>query len=421
MAIKKNKYYSYIVLSLSITGILLSYIISQQSHFGPIYKEFGEKLSIFSSLSQSVCGGEDSRINCDKVESSQYSKVLNIPLTSWGLFYFFLTAFFSFALAIGNTFYANYLFLFFWITVVASAGDVVLLFIMIFLIKSICPFCIITYTLNWSVLIILIKSLTNINQSPFDIVKNIKESFSGFQRNEAVNNIIICLFFVLFSAFMALGIDSYLVNQKEQFLKQKQESIINDTIKEFQNEDHVNFRVPDNSIIGNPDASVTIIEFSDFLCHHCKNASAILLSIVHENSDKVKINFVNFPLDINCNSSMNQQLHEGSCELAKGAICAAEQGKFQKYSETVYELNLTDVGPQQMKQIINYAGLNKSQFDACMIQTKTEAALIKQIETAKKFDINKVPVIFINGKRYRRKIDKRIIEKIIENEIRRAS
>ena len=72
---------------------------------------------------------------------------------------------------------------------------------------------------------------------------------------------------------------------------------------------------------GNPEAKVTIIEFSDFNCPACKGAVQVVERILNEYNGKVKLVFKNYPL----------ASHEGSFVAAMAAECAHEQGRFWDY------------------------------------------------------------------------------------------
>jgi protein-disulfide isomerase/uncharacterized membrane protein len=415
---KSIKGYSLYFVLLSIIGIIFTYILVQESHFGSIYKEYGDKLSIYSDISRSACGEKESKINCYAVETSKFSKIFNIPLTSFGMFYFLLMAFFSFMIVFGNRFYSKNIFLFFWFIAIGSIVDLVLLFIMIFFIKAFCPFCIATYLVNWTALVLLIKYFRDGKENPFQFIGNLKAMYT-LSKSGSVKYLLLTGAVMVLFLFLGFGMDTYLSREKMHFIKQKEESLADNIVKEFVKEKSADIKVSKRSVIGSPDAPVTIVEFSDFLCQHCKDASEVLLSIFYENPGKIKIIFINFPLDIKCNAGMSRQLHEGACELAKGAICASAQGKFGKYSETVFGLQLKSVGSRELDQIANYAGLDKKRFGECMANPETEKELLNQIKTADAMDINKTPVLFINGKQYRNKINRNIIEKIISEELKK--
>jgi protein-disulfide isomerase len=68
---------------------------------------------------------------------------------------------------------------------------------------------------------------------------------------------------------------------------------------------------------GPADAPVTIVEFSDFQCPHCRQAQATLQQLLRRYAGKVRLVHRDFPVP---------QLHPGAA--AEAARCADEQGEF---------------------------------------------------------------------------------------------
>ena len=82
------------IIILFILGILIAYISAQEYYFGLITKKSGDKLSVFSNFSNSVCGSKGSFVNCLKVSRSKYATLFGIPNAFWGMFFFiFMTGF----------------------------------------------------------------------------------------------------------------------------------------------------------------------------------------------------------------------------------------------------------------------------------------------------------------------------------------
>ena len=87
----------------------------------------------------------------------------------------------------------------------------------------------------------------------------------------------------------------------------------------------------DDPIIGNPDAPITIIEFSDFQCPFCARFHIQTLpTIMEEYIEKgdVKLVFRDFPL---------QSIHPNAVPASVSAECANEQGKFKEMHDILFE------------------------------------------------------------------------------------
>ncbi len=88
----------------------------------------------------------------------------------------------------------------------------------------------------------------------------------------------------------------------------------------------------DDPVKGNPDATVTIVEFSDFQCPFCQRFHQTTLPLILENyvdTGKVKFVYKDFPI---------QSLHpNGALPAAVASECADEQGMFWQYHDKLFQ------------------------------------------------------------------------------------
>ena len=91
---------------------------------------------------------------------------------------------------------------------------------------------------------------------------------------------------------------------------------------EIRNGDHV---------LGNPNAKVAVIEYSDFECPFCRRMFSETLPKLKENfikSGEVKFVYRHFPL---------RSIHEDAQKAAEASECAGEQGKFWEYHDIIFQ------------------------------------------------------------------------------------
>lgn len=84
-------------------------------------------------------------------------------------------------------------------------------------------------------------------------------------------------------------------------------------------------------VLGNVNAPITIVEFSDYECPFCgRFFSAVESQLKGEYIDtgKVKFYYRDFPLS---------QIHPGAQKGAEAARCAGDQGKYWEYHDLVFE------------------------------------------------------------------------------------
>src|SRR5205085_997458 len=78
---------------------------------------------------------------------------------------------------------------------------------------------------------------------------------------------------------------------------------------------------------GNPNAPVTIVEFSDFQCPYCRAAEPTIKEVLDKYKDKVRFSYRDYPL---------KQIHPHAEQAAEAARCAGEQGKYWEYHDLLY-------------------------------------------------------------------------------------
>jgi len=83
----------------------------------------------------------------------------------------------------------------------------------------------------------------------------------------------------------------------------------------------------DDHVEGAKSPKVYLIEYSDFQCPYCKAFDATIQQALSDYKDKLAVVFRHFPLE---------SIHTYARGLAEGSECAAEQGKFWEFHDTVF-------------------------------------------------------------------------------------
>jgi len=151
------------------------------------------------------------------------------------------------------------------------------------------------------------------------------------------------------------------------------------------------FASKNQTVLGNPDAKVSIIEFSDFQCPYCEMFYTSLnqLLTTGDYKNKVKVSFKNLPLSF----------HARSNDAAMASECAGEQGKFWEMYNTLFQKqadwqNSTDNA--KLKTYGTLLKLDTAKFNQCMDTNKFQADIDADKELAKNYNISGTPAIFIN-------------------------
>lgn len=154
---------------------------------------------------------------------------------------------------------------------------------------------------------------------------------------------------------------------------------------------------PEFPSMGPADAPVTIVEFSDFQCPHCRAGAMILHTVQSRYPTQVRVVLRNFPLDPACNPLVQHSMHPVACQAAKVAVCAHQQGRFAPVYEVMFEKQAQLAALKPLELAVSEGGADPAQLNACVASDQTAAAISRDIEEAKRLGIQSTPTFFING------------------------
>ncbi len=156
---------------------------------------------------------------------------------------------------------------------------------------------------------------------------------------------------------------------------------------------------PDDIWKGNPDADVVLVEFVDFECGFCKRFSSELKRFYEAYGDKVLFVLRFYAMDPSCNPGVKNRRHRRACLAAKAGICAREQHKFWAFHDLTFK-NQHKLDMDALRQYAEHVGLDREAFDACMRGKEASARVYQHGTDGKNLDIHGTPRLYINGVRY---------------------
>lgn len=178
----------------------------------------------------------------------------------------------------------------------------------------------------------------------------------------------------------------------------------------------VDVSADDDPFLGNPDAKVVLIEFSDFQCPYCRKFwRETLPSIKKEYIDTGKIKFVyrDLPLSI----------HPGALPAAMASHCAQDQGKYWEYHDKMFAeqdkqgQNTVEFGSAELKSWAREIGLNGDEFDACLDSQKYFEEVNKDSQEGFAAGVEGTPTTFVNGRPVVGALSFETFQTLIENEL----
>lgn len=172
-------------------------------------------------------------------------------------------------------------------------------------------------------------------------------------------------------------------------------------------EDPVPISIDGDPFRGPANASVTIVEFSDFQCPYCSAAAPAALKLVDRFPGRVKLVFKQFPLD------MHKQAHFA----AEASLAAHAQGKFWPLHDKMFA-NFRQLSRDNILKWAGESGLDMQRFTADLDSGKYRAAVDREIQQGMEAGVNGTPTFFVDGKRYNGPVEN--IGPIIEAELKSA-
>lgn len=139
---------------------------------------------------------------------------------------------------------------------------------------------------------------------------------------------------------------------------------------------------------GAADATVTIVEFSDFHCPFCRKVQPVLEQVRAKYGSKIKMVFRDFPLD---------SLHPQARAAAEAGRCATEQGKFWEFHDKVFAGD-PDASQAALDRIAKEVGMDVTAFETCRTSGKYRSSVQASSEEGQKLGITGTPTFFINGR-----------------------
>lgn len=156
---------------------------------------------------------------------------------------------------------------------------------------------------------------------------------------------------------------------------------------------------PNEHILGNANAKIMVIEFSDTECPFCKRFHPTMQKIVADYKGQVAWVYRHFPIDA---------LHSKARLEAEATECAGEQGgnaMFWQYLDKIFELTPSNDGLDLalLPKIASELGLNVKTFNVCLSSGKYKNLVEFQYQDGVKSGVTGTPSSIVvnqkNGKK----------------------
>jgi protein-disulfide isomerase len=139
-------------------------------------------------------------------------------------------------------------------------------------------------------------------------------------------------------------------------------------------------------------APVTIVEFSDMQCPHCKEAAPTVDQLIAQEPDAHFV-FQNFPLPAHNWAEKAAGYVDCVGRSSNDAVWKFIQKTFDE-QDNITESNVDE----KLKAIATESGVNGDQIAACAGKPQTKARVEASVELGKSVGVTGTPALFINGR-----------------------
>ena len=140
-------------------------------------------------------------------------------------------------------------------------------------------------------------------------------------------------------------------------------------------------------LAGNSDATVKIVEFSDFQCPWCGKAYPVITQILKNYGDQVSFEYKQFPLT---------SLHKFAFKAAEASECANDQEKFWDYYDILF-MHQTALTTSDLKNYAEQLNLDTDAFDNCLDSDAKTKYVTADFNEGIGKGVQGTPSFFING------------------------
>jgi protein-disulfide isomerase/uncharacterized membrane protein len=401
-----GKLYLWGVILFSVLGGVLSYYSTNLTY----------QLALTGLVDPSGCSVNE-WISCDAVLATRFAKMFGIPVAWFGFLYYLIIAFFALLSVASKDIKRSTASIA--VALILTIGAVLFSFYkayQLITMQVLCPVCIGMYIANFAILILLIKSreLSFKNTVAF-LISYLKSVFGRKSRWEFPHQPIVYAIFITWVFIIGYtGVYFF-----ERSLPKPEAFNLEEALAEHFEQTPIDIKVDSGAAYrGNPEAGVSIVEFSDFECPSCAITAFQLTGLLLEYRNDVILYFMNYPLDKSINENLKFDIHKNAGLAALAGVCAQKHGDFWSYHDALFN-NQKEIDREFLIQLAKKQGWDTEEFSKCMDAEETMQRVLSDIQEGTDIKVLGTPFIYINGRRVIYWNNLQFIRAVIKEELRK--
>jgi protein-disulfide isomerase len=152
---------------------------------------------------------------------------------------------------------------------------------------------------------------------------------------------------------------------------------------------------PNDHVLGDPKAPVTLIEYASLTCGHCAHFAVAVLPELKKrwvDTGKVKLIYRDFPLD------------QTALKAAQIAECAGKDKYFGVLdvifaSQSRWAASADPIG--ELGKSLRIAGMGEAEIKACLANDAVQTGVLADYRGGEVLGVSSTPTLFINGEMYK--------------------
>ncbi len=158
---------------------------------------------------------------------------------------------------------------------------------------------------------------------------------------------------------------------------------------------------PEETVIGNPDGSVTVVEFFDYNCGYCKSMFPTVLDSIQKNQD-LRLVLIEFPI-----------LGPNSVTASKAALAARHQDLYGPFHQAMMN-HRGSLNESTIMTLARGVGLNLDQLKSDMKDPEIEDIIVRNRSFAQQLEISGTPAFIVGSSLVPGAIPPEQFDKLIE-------
>ena len=129
---------------------------------------------------------------------------------------------------------------------------------------------------------------------------------------------------------------------------------------------------------------MSMVEFFDFGCGHCRTAASVVGNLKKDYGDKLVVEYHHFPLSAR------------TTRVAEASECAGTQRKFLEFHDLEFENYFGKTDDRALRSVANAVGVEDASFMMCLNSGIMKSKITQDKVLAQKYGVQGTPYFVLN-------------------------